>query len=118
MKHLATLLFALSLLGGAAPVAVAKPLSKILAQSGMSPQDFDMMAAAERSLYETSAPKAGKTASWANPETGSNGTVRVDAVQGNCVDLQSRVIPKGTGEEVTLKTRMCKSAEGKWLLTL
>lgn len=118
MKYLATVLLTLALFGGLPHAAAAKPLSKILAQSGMSPQDFDMMAAAEKSLYVSTTPRTGQSASWKNPETGSNGTVRIDAVKGNCVDLLSLVFPKGGTKELKLQTRMCKSAEGKWLLSL
>lgn len=116
MKYILTLLLASTLSVGVAPVGIAKPLAKILRQSGLSPEDFDMMGDAEMRLLQNASPQPGRKASWSNPETASRGTVRVAAIRGNCVYLQHFIHPNGEAKQVELRNSMCKSADGRWLL--
>ncbi len=116
IKFVATLLVALSMTGLAVTESTAKPLGKILRQSGLSPADFDLLAAAEKSLYETSSPRVGRKVSWTNPETQSHGTVRLAAIRKNCAYIQHFVYPQGSTKSEELRLRMCKSADGRWLL--
>ena len=97
--------------------APAKPLARILQKSGLSPADFAFLGAAERSLYETATPRPGRVVSWTNPETRSHGTVRLAALRGNCAYLRHFVYPRGETKAFELRNRMCRAADGKWLLT-
>jgi surface antigen len=101
-----------------APTPVmAKSLSRIIADSGLSPQDFDMMRTAEHTLYATASPKVGKTANWDNPQSGSRGSVKLDSMQSGCAMLHHVVYPKGRPQALELRNRMCKSSDGRWLVT-
>ena len=102
---------------GTAPVAQAKPLSRILAELGLSPADFEMQSAASASLFARGRPAAGQEASWSNPDTGSKGTVRVREMRGDCAHLQHFIVPAGTGETREIRTRRCLDANGNWILT-
>ncbi|WP_424985276.1 hypothetical protein [Microbulbifer sp. S227A] len=100
-----------------APAAgIAKPLSKLLAGSGLSPQDFDMMQATEKQLYTPRVRASGTTLSWSNPATGAHGDVKLAAVRGECVFIEHSVYPRDAVKPVQLKPQMCKSADGRWLL--
>lgn len=118
MRYVLTLLLALMISVSLTPAVTGKPLGKILRQSGLSPEDFDLLGAAEMSLLQNGAPSAGKKASWSNPETKSHGIVRVAAIRENCVFFQHFFHPKGDAKQIELRDAMCKSAEGKWLLAM
>ncbi len=101
----------------AAPTgATAKPLSKLLADSGLSPQDFDMLLAKEKELYIPKVRKTGTTLSWSNPATGARGDVKLASVRGNCVVIAHSIYPRDVVEPILLEPKMCKSADGRWLL--
>jgi surface antigen len=119
MRYFGTFLFlflvvALAVSGLSAPAA---PLSRILKSTGLAPEDFALLGAAERTLYETGTPQSGKVVTWANPETKSHGTVRLAALRGDCAYIQHMVYPRGKTEPIELRSRMCKAADGKWRLT-
>ncbi len=95
----------------------AKPLSRIIAEMGLSPQDFEVLSAASTALLTSGAPAVGQERAWTNDATGSKGTVRIAAVQGNCVSLQHSVEPGGDEQNRQIRTRRCKDASGNWLLT-
>ncbi|UWS80367.1 hypothetical protein N1037_04865 [Phaeobacter sp. G2] len=97
--------------------ATAKPLSRILAQSPLSPVDFDTMRAAESALYEHARVKVGSSVKWSNPQTGSHGVVNVTAKQGACVSLKHVAHPNGGAATVNASRRFCRQASGKWLLS-
>ncbi|SFU19866.1 hypothetical protein [Sedimentitalea nanhaiensis] len=118
MKYVLTLLLALGAAASLPPAPEAQNLSKILAQSGLSPVDFDLMAAAEAALLGQNGPGKGQEKSWSNPKSESRGTVQAIAVQGNCAELLHLIHPKGQPKQVELRKKMCKSADGRWLLTL
>ncbi|MBK0326485.1 hypothetical protein I5535_04175 [Rhodobacteraceae bacterium F11138] len=119
MKYVLTLLLALGVTASLPPALKAQqPLSRILAQSGLSPQDFDLMAAAETALLGQNGPGKGQETSWSNPENGSRGTIQAVAVQGNCAELLHLIHPKGQAKAVELRKKLCKSSDGRWLLTL
>lgn len=111
----ALLILAAAGLGGS--MASAQTISKMLRQSGLSPADFEMMDAASRSLYETASPQVGKVVSWSNPDSRSRGTARLAALRQNCAYIQSFVYPKGEAPPRELRKRMCKAADGSWVLT-
>lgn len=101
----------------AAPVGgMAKPLGKILADSGLSPQDFDLLSATEKKLYIPAVKPVGSTLSWSNPDTGAHGEVRLAAVRGDCVFIEHIVYPRDETVPIELKPQMCKAADGRWLL--
>lgn len=100
-----------------APAVSAQTLSKTLRESRLTPGDFEAMDAAGRALYETAAPQVGKTVSWSNPESGSQGTARLDAMDGACATLLNTVQPGGDAPARSFRQRMCKAASGQWVLT-
>ena len=97
-------------------VAEAKSLSRILAETGLSSEDFDMMGQYAAWLYDRSAPRAGSKAQWANDSSGAAGTVTLDAVSGNCVSLRHEATAGGKDKPVLIHTRRCKNADGIWVL--
>jgi len=94
----------------------AKPLSRIIRDIGLTPDDFTMLSAAGQSLYVTSTPRPGKVVTWSNPESKSHGTAKLAAMRDNCAYLQHFVFPKGAEKSREIRTRWCRNADGKWLL--
>lgn len=95
----------------------AKSLSRIIAEMGLSPADFEVVSATSDAMLAGGAPRVGQEESWINDETGSKGTIRVQAVQDNCVSLQHFVDPAGADGTREIRTRRCQDASGKWILT-
>ncbi len=118
MRYVLTLLIGLGAAACLAPAPQAQPLSKMLADSGLSPADFKLLGAAEMDLLRRSGLRAGHERAWSNPDSGARGTVRAVAVRGNCVDLLHVIHAEGRPEPAELQIKMCKSADGRWLLTL
>lgn len=100
-----------------AAAADAKPLSRIIAEIGLSPEDFQLMGAASRQLVVDDRPVVGREATWENAGTDSRGAVRVDAVQGECAVLHHTIHPAGAAQAKLIGTRLCKGADGGWMLT-
>lgn len=96
--------------------AVAKPLSRIIRNIGLSPDDFAKMNAAAASLYQTQTPRVGRQVSWSNPETRSKGLVKLAAIRGNCVHLQHFVYVAGDTRPLEIRSRLCQTADGTWVL--
>lgn len=94
----------------------SQTLSKMIADTGMSPDDFTMMEAAARGLYAERAPRAGASADWSNPDSGTHGHVVLSAVDGDCVTIRHQVNVKGAAEARKLSARRCRDDQGKWLL--
>ncbi|MBY6142347.1 hypothetical protein KUV26_23225 [Leisingera daeponensis] len=97
----------------AAPAA-SNPLSRILAKSGLTPQDTNIMREAEQSLL--TAAQDGKRANWANPDSGAHGEVQVAGREGDCVLLQHQAFVKDDQTPKEVRRKFCPS-EGKWLLS-
>ncbi|MDU9005065.1 hypothetical protein [Sedimentitalea todarodis] len=116
MRKIVKLIVAISIAMAAPVGGMAKPLSMILADSGLSPQDFDLLSATEKQLYTPTVKPTGTELSWSNPETGARGEVKLAAVRGDCVFVEHFVYPKGATEPIELKPQMCKAADGRWLL--
>lgn len=94
----------------------AKPLSRIIRDIGLTPNDFTMLSAAGESLYATSSPRPGKVVTWSNPESKSHGTAKLAAMRDNCAYLQHFVFPKGVETSREIRTRRCRNSDGKWVL--
>ncbi len=114
--RITTVLVALALLA-AAPMAQAKSISRIIAEMGLSPADFEVLNATSNALLKSGTPNVGKERSWVNEDTGSKGTVRVRDVRDNCVHLQNFVQPAGEDTAREIRTRRCRDANGNWILT-
>lgn len=97
-------------------VVQAKPLSRILAESGLSSEDFDLMGQYAAGLYERGTPKAGASVQWSNSESGAAGTVRLQETGGNCVLLRHEATAGGKDKPILIHTRRCKNADGIWVL--
>lgn len=113
IRILASLLV-LALLWPAA-AAEAQPLSRIVADKGLSPEDFRLMSAAGRAAAETGAP--GRARSWSNPASGSNGSVTLEAMRDGCAVLRHRTFPKGGDQPFELRGKFCPDSAGNWVLT-
>jgi len=100
----------------ASPMAQAKTISRIIAESGLSPEDFDVMTATSEDLLSRDAPQIGREAEWINQDTGSRGTVRIGDVGQNCVTLLHFLRPAGATETRRISTRRCQDESGKWVL--
>lgn len=96
--------------------AHAKPLSRIIAEMGLTPTDFEVVNAASNTLLSNGTPSVGKEQSWVNEATGSEGTIRVANVQGNCVELQHVIHPEGADQTREIRTRRCQDASGNWIM--
>lgn len=96
--------------------AAANPLSRILAQSGLTPQDTNIMRQAEQSLLAGGQGSSGGVAKWANPDSGAQGEVRISGKQGDCLLLQHKALPKNAAGPKQLRRKFCPSGGG-WLLT-
>jgi len=116
MKQLTTTLFVIVALGLGASALSAKPLSKIIREIGLTPDDYTLLSASGQSLYDTSSPRAGKVVSWTNPDSKSHGTARLAALRDNCAYVQHMVFPKGAVKSKEIRTRVCRDANGKWVL--
>lgn len=97
-------------------IAQAKPISRIIAEMGLSPADFEIVSATSNELLAAGTPSVGQQRGWINEDTGSNGNIRVQSVQDNCVVLQHVIQPDGTGNTREIRTRRCRTADGNWLL--
>jgi len=97
--------------------AFAKPLSRMLADSPMSPGDFDAMRAAEAALYGHADVKVGSSVKWSNPETGTYGVIKVSSKPSGCVVMRHMAHPKGATPAREITRKFCKGADGKWLLS-
>jgi hypothetical protein len=54
--------------------------------------------------------------SWSNPVSKSHGTARLAAMRDNCAFVQHFVFPKGSDSSKEIRTRVCKQANGAWIL--
>ncbi|MEX0308509.1 MAG: hypothetical protein AB3N12_14080 [Ruegeria sp.] len=97
--------------------AQAKPLSRIIAEMGLSPADFEVLNATSNALLSSGSPSVGQERAWLNQDTGSKGTIRIQSVQDNCVILQHVVQPEGSEQSRDIRTRRCMTADGNWILT-
>lgn len=97
--------------------ADAKSLSRIIAEMGLSPADFEVVSETSNALLNNGTPSVGQERSWQNDETGSKGTIRVQNVQGNCVGLQHVIQPEGSDQSREIRTRRCNDGNGNWILT-
>lgn len=96
----------------AAPMASAKSLSKIMGESGLSPEDMTAMGAASASLYKDTTP--GASARWKNDATKSYGTVKIKSYDGTCVVLDHAIHAKGAAQARPFVNKHCKNAQGHW----
>ncbi len=117
MNSLFSLTAAGAVIIGLSVAAQAKPLSRIIAESGLSPDDFTLLTAAADGLFQGSTPQVGSEATWASTETDAKGTVTVRDVRGNCVHLQHLIEPANTDQIREVRTRRCRDAGGNWILT-
>ncbi len=116
MKRWLVFALVVPLMLGSGGVATGKPLSRIIAEMGLSPADFEVVNVAANTLLAQGAPSVGQERKWTNPDTGSEGTVRVQAVEGNCVILQHVIDPEGKGQTRDIRTRRCRDADGNWFM--
>lgn len=94
----------------------AKPLSRIIAETGLSPEDFSMMSEASSQLVVNGQPVVGRRVSWSNPDSGSKGSVRLQAMRGECGYVQHITYPGGGDRPFEIRARLCRDANGDWIL--
>ncbi len=116
MKAFVCTALAATLFLGTNGFAQAKPLSRIIAEMGLSPADFEVVNATSNALLSSGSPSIGQERAWLNQDTGSKGTIRVQSIQDNCVILQHVVQPEGAEQARDIRTRRCRTADGNWIL--
>lgn len=109
------LALAILVLIGSAPLQ-ANTLVKRLADSGLSPEDVEIMMDRALSLYGAGTARVGDRSDWRNDRSGTAGSVEVLAVEGNCVILGHLFTTAKTREAQGLRVRRCKAADGSWQL--
>ncbi|WP_254429183.1 MULTISPECIES: hypothetical protein [unclassified Ruegeria] len=117
MKPLAVTAFVFAAMVGFGTGSHAKPLSRIIAEMGLSPADFNVVNATADSMLENGAPPVGTERNWTSQDSGSKGTIRVRDVRDNCVHFQHLIQPEGTEQVREVRTRRCQDAGGAWILT-
>ena len=100
-----------------AGVALAKPLSRIIAETGLSPDDFALLTATADAMLDGGTPQVGDESTWTSTESGAKGQIRVRDVRGNCVHLQHFIEPANTDQIREVRTRRCQDADGNWIVT-
>ncbi|WP_163025893.1 hypothetical protein [Chachezhania antarctica] len=98
-------------------IPASAQFSKILRDTGLSQEDFNIMGKASQTLYVSTAPKVGAETIWQNPETGSHGTTEVEKIAGNCVTLRHLFVSGKTKKQNNIAMRQCKDSSGVWVLT-
>lgn len=116
MKRLFPVMLLLAVFVFGAAELSAKPLSKIIGDIGLTPDDYTMLSASGKSLYATASPRPGQVVSWSNPDSKSHGTATLSAMRGNCAYVQHLVFPGGAGASREIRIRMCRNADGQWQL--
>jgi len=116
MKQFTTALMIIAALAPGATALSAKPLSKIIRETGLTSDDFALLSDSGESLYDTASPRPGKVVSWSNPDSKSHGTARLAAMRDNCAFVQHMVFPKEATKPKEIRTRVCRDASGKWAL--
>ncbi|WP_264210877.1 hypothetical protein [Leisingera thetidis] len=96
--------------------AAASPLSRILAESGLTPQDTNIMRQAEQSLLAEAQGEPGKRAQWSNPDSGARGEVRVSGKDGGCLLLQHQAFLKDSQEPKQVRRKFCPAGRD-WKLS-
>lgn len=94
----------------------AKSMAKIMAESGLSPEDFEIMGQQAATLYTAASPRKGATIQWKNDATRSYGTVFLIEMAGNCAVLRHLVYPKGANKAREIRLRRCQTSDGSWIL--
>lgn len=96
----------------------AKSLSKMIEDLGIPGADLSLMENVARDLYTNRPPRAGRSATWSNPDTGSLGKVTIREWDGRCAQLLHVVQVEAKPDPISLRTWRCRSSSGKWLLQL
>ncbi|EBA15747.1 hypothetical protein RSK20926_13989 [Roseobacter sp. SK209-2-6] len=98
------------------PVA-ASPLSRILAKSPLTPEDFDAMRAAEVALYSHADVGPGSSVKWSNPDSSAHGVVKVTRKSGGCLTLSHVAYPNGSASAREIDRKFCRGSNGAMLLS-
>lgn len=96
----------------AAPLS-AKPLARILKDTGLSPGDFEKVMAVEQSLIADGQPGYAET--WSNPDTGATGRSQIIGRESGCISMQHAVTEANATEPLEFRSRFCQQPDGQWL---
>lgn len=99
-----------------AVTAQAQSVARIVGNSGLSPEDFAIMNENSRTLYDVAAPQVGKSIDWTNPQSKSYGTTTLTAMSDGCANLQQIAHPGGQERRLDIRSRVCRNADGQWIL--
>lgn len=96
--------------------ASSNPLSRILAKSGLTAQDTNVMRQAEQTLLAEPEGGTGKQVRWRNPASGAHGIVQLGSKQEECRVLRHQAYLKDVEEPKRLQRKFCKAERG-WQLS-
>jgi len=117
MKTWIFTILATALILGTTPRVQAQSISRIIADMGLSPADFEVLNATSAAMLASGSPRVGEESTWVNDATGSRGTIRIRDVRDNCVHLQHFIQAAGATNSREIRTRRCRDANGNWILT-
>lgn len=95
----------------AAQMAAAKPLARILKESGLTQSDFDQILAAEQALIAYGHPP--RTQGWQNSETGAKGASEPVSSRGACLYIRHLVTLTAASPRREFRTALCRSSDGE-----
>ncbi|WP_146345853.1 hypothetical protein [Falsiphaeobacter marinintestinus] len=114
MKRFVVMLLAVIAIGAGA--AQAQGVARIVGKTGLSPEDLAIMSENARKLYDVAAPQVGKSTDWTNPDSNAYGTTTLIGMADGCATIQQIAHPKGQDQALDIRSRVCRNAEGKWIL--
>ncbi len=74
--------------------AGAQRLSRIMADSGLTPEGFNILSETARPLYDAATPQPGRKVIRTNGESGSLGTVRLATMRDGCAHAKGADVPQ------------------------
>lgn len=95
----------------------ARSVAQTLRQTGLTQADINLMTQTAATLYQSGAPKVGRTVSWTNADTQAKGSVKLVAFRGDCAYLQHFIITVRRPTSQEFRFKQCRQSDGSWVLT-
>jgi len=94
----------------------AEPLGNLLASTGMTQEDVNIMVQTASELYVSGNATVGADTAWLNPETEAHGLAEILEVEANCVQIAYKFRTSKQPKLQVFKIRRCLT-DGKWVLS-